>query len=45
MSDFTRVIKETFGEEIELQSVDRVKFQLLSRVGHTRATILVTFTS
>ncbi len=44
-SDLAGVIEETFSEEIELQSVDRVKFRLSSRLEHTRATILVTLTS
>ena len=43
--DLAGVTEETFGEETELQSVDRVKFRLPSRLGHTRATILVTLTS
>ena len=45
ISDFTKVIEKTFSKEIGLQSVDRVKFQLPSRLEHTRATILVTLTS
>ena len=44
-SDFIGAIEETFSKEIGLQLINRVKFQLSSKLEHTRATILVTLTS
>ena len=43
--DLVGATEETFGEETGLQSVDRVKFRLPSRLEHTRAIVLVTLTS
>ena len=43
--DLQGVIEEAFGAEIGLKTIDKVKFQLPTSPGLTRATILVTIES
>ena len=44
-ADLQGVTEETFGIELGLQTVDKVKFRLPTSPGTTRATILVTLES